>query len=105
MPKIARPADGGWAEEPATALGNRLHIGIIGYLRREPDRTSAQIAAALGIGRPTVSAGLERLLDLNLILADPPRDTATRGQWIRYRPNNPVITEMWLQLGQAMQEL
>lgn len=105
MPRIARPADGGWAEEPVSVLGNRLHIGIIALLRRTPEKTSAEIARALEIHRPTILTAIERLLEYDMLLADPPRESATRGQWVRYRVNDPLVSEMYVQLGQAMEEV
>jgi len=103
--KVVRPTDSELSDDPVKILGNRVNLGIIAELRRTPDQTSSQLARALDIPKPTIQKSIERLLDLNMLIADPPRHTATRGQWVRYRTNNPLVTETWLQLGQAMQEL
>lgn len=105
MPESSRPSADQSDDGFSRILGVRLHVSIIAYLRSTPNETTAQIAAALGAPRPTVIKAIERLIDLDLLIADPPRDTATRGQWIRYRVNDELVTEMYLALGQAMEEL
>lgn len=103
--KIARPADSELADDPVKILGNRVHLALIGHLRRHPHQTSSAIATALDVPKPTVVKAIERLMGLDMLLADPPRERATRGQWIRYRVNDPLVTEMYLQLGQAIEEM
>lgn len=105
MPRYTRPVNSEHAEDPIDALGNRVRAMIIGYLREHPDATRAEIAAALDIIPPTVSKALVKLIDHELVVADPPREVATRGQWVRYRVNAPAVSELYLQLGQVIGEV
>ena len=51
-----------------------------------------------------LTAGLEKLLDAGLILADPPRDVAMRGQRVRYTVDDAQVTEMVMRLEQVLGE-
>jgi hypothetical protein len=52
----------------------------------------------------TVANGIEKLLDVGLITADPPRDVAVRGQRVRYSVDDAAVTEMVMRLGQVLGE-
>lgn len=105
MPKYARPANSDRAEDPIEAFGNRLRTGIIGYLKRHPNRSRAEIAAALDIPSPTVFNALEKLLDAGLLIADPPREEWERGGRVRYSVDGRLVSLLYLQLGQAIGEV
>ncbi|GAA1979318.1 ArsR family transcriptional regulator [Microbacterium pumilum] len=105
MPKYAIPANGESAEDPIEAFGNRLRAGMIGYLRQHPDQTKAEIAKALDVPAPTVTNALQKLLAAGLLSADPPQEEWSRGQRVRYRVRNDVVSELYLQFGQAIGEI
>ncbi len=105
MPKPARPANSERAEEPIEAFGNRLRTGIIGYLKEHPNRSRAEIAAALDIPSPTVFNALEKMLESGLLIADPPRAEWERGGRVRYSVNGELVSLLYLQLGQALRIL
>lgn len=105
MPKYARPANSDRAEDPIEAFGNRLRAGIIGHLRAHPNQTRAEIAAALEVPSPTVFNALEKLLAAGLLISDPPISEWERGQRVRYQVNQVAVTELYLQLGQALGEI
>ncbi len=96
MPKIVRPANSELAEDPIKAFGNLTKAGIIGYLRAHPASTRAEIARALEIQPMTAVRALTELLDVGLVTADPSREDAGRGEWIRYAVDNCVVTELYL---------
>jgi len=52
----------------------------------------------------TVYNGLEKLLAAKLIIADPPRDVAVRGQRVRYSVDDAAVTEMVMRLNQVLGE-
>jgi predicted ArsR family transcriptional regulator len=81
-----------------------MQATIIGHLRKNPAQTRGEIAEALEIPPMTVLNGLETLLDVGLIVADPPREVAVRGQRIRYTVNDAMVTEMLMRLGQVLGE-
>ncbi len=105
MPKYARPANSDRAEDPIEAFGNRLRAGIIGYLRVHPNQTRAEIASALNVPSPTVFNALEKLHDAGLIIADPPLSEWERGQRVRYTIHQQAVSELYMQLGQALGEV
>ncbi|KAF2414638.1 hypothetical protein B1729_03390 [Microbacterium sp. B35-04] len=104
VPRYARPANSDYAEDPINALGNIMQATIIGHLRKHPGQTRAEIADALEIPKMTVANGLEKLLDAGLIIADPPRDVAIRGQRVRYIVDDAQVTEMVMRLNQVLGE-
>ncbi|WP_163618446.1 MULTISPECIES: MarR family transcriptional regulator [unclassified Microbacterium] len=81
-----------------------MQATIIGHLRKHPGQTRAEIADALEIPKMTVANGLEKLLDAGLIIADPPRDVAIRGQRVRYIVDDAQVTEMVMRLNQVLGE-
>lgn len=105
MPKYARPANSENAEDPIEAFGNRLRAGVIGYLRRHPNSTRAEISAALDVPAPTVFNALEKLLEADLLISDPPRADWERGGRVRYSINKVSVAELYLQLGQVIGEV
>lgn len=105
MPRLIFPANGESAEDPIRAFGNTVRAGIIRHLREHPDQTRAEIADGLDIVKTTVANHLEDLTEDGLVIADPPRDQARRGQWVRYRVNDTAVSDLYLQLGQAIGEL
>lgn len=105
MPRYVQPANSRHAEDPISALGNIVNASIIGHLRARPNQTSGEITAALEVSKTTIARALDALLELGLISADPPRDQAGRGQWIRYRVEDQIVSELYLQLGQAIGEI
>lgn len=82
-----------------------LKAGIIGHLRAHPNGGRKEISDALDLPPQTVITGIDELLDFGLLIADPPRDLATRGQRVRYRVNDEAVTEMYLRLGIAIGEI
>jgi predicted transcriptional regulator len=104
VPRYARPANSDYAEDPINALGNIMQATIIGHLRKHPGQTRAEIADALEIPKMTVANGLEKLLEAGLIIADPPRDVAIRGQRVRYIVDDAQVTEMVMRLNQVLGE-
>jgi DNA-binding transcriptional ArsR family regulator len=60
-------------------LANRLRIRILLLLLRRPDRSVAEVAASLGIGRPAASQYLRALNARGLLRAD------RAGRSVRYR--------------------
>lgn len=102
MPSESGPAHESYAEDAINALRNDLDVTILGYVRKNPRVTRAMISDALQIPRVTVSKGIERLIGADLLLADPPREEATRGQWVVYTVNEPQLTEMMIRLSQAL---
>ncbi|WP_169582084.1 MULTISPECIES: hypothetical protein [Microbacterium] len=105
MPDPTRPANEQSAEDPIDAFGSRLKAGVVGYLRAHPDVGAGEVAAALGTSRMTAYRAIDELLDAGLLIADPPRDKAARGQWIQYRVDDAAVTEMYLRLGLAIGEI
>jgi predicted transcriptional regulator len=105
MPKYVRPANAEHAEDPIKTFGNMVRAGIIGHLRQHPGQTRAEIARALELNNQTASVALSGLVEVGLVSADPPRETAARGQWIRYRVEDAAVSELYLQLGQAIGEI
>lgn len=105
MPKYTRPANSTHAEDPIKAFGNMVRAGIIGYLHDNPGRTRAEIARALDIPKPTAFNAIDKLVEQKLLIADPPRDQATRGQWIRYTVNENLVGELYFQLGQVLRQV
>ncbi|MBN9190569.1 MAG: MarR family transcriptional regulator [Microbacterium sp.] len=93
-----------YAEDPIKALGNMLQAAIIGHLRKSPGQTRMEIADALQIPKMTVANGLENLVASGLVIADPPRDVAVRGQRIRYSVDDAQVTEMVMRLNQVLGE-
>lgn len=81
-----------------------MQATIIGHLRANPGLTRGEIAEALELNKMTVANGLEKLIDAGLLLADPPRDVATRGQRVRYTVDDAAVTEMVMRLGQVLGE-
>jgi predicted ArsR family transcriptional regulator len=81
-----------------------MQATIIGHLRKHPGQTRAEIADALEIPKMTVANGLEKLLEAGLIIADPPRDVAIRGQRVRYIVDDAQVTEMVMRLNQVLGE-
>lgn len=104
VPRYTRPANSEYAEDPIKALGNMMQASIIGYLRKNPGQTRGEIADALEIPKMTVANGIEKLLDAGLLIADPPRDVAVRGQRVRYIVDDAQVTEMMMRLGQVLGE-
>ena len=104
VPRYTKPANSEYAEDPIKALGNIMQATIIGHLRKRPAQTRAEIADALEIPKLTVYNGLETLLEVGLIIADPPRDVAVRGQRIRYSVDDAAVTEMVMRLNQVLGE-
>jgi DNA-binding transcriptional ArsR family regulator len=82
-----------------------LHAGVIGYLRTNGPAGRAEIVRALDLPVMTVANALSSLYAGGLLLADPPLDEARQGQRVVYRVNNPAVSGMYLQLGQAIAEL
>ncbi|WP_167487086.1 ArsR family transcriptional regulator [Microbacterium laevaniformans] len=105
MPRYAKPADGDWALDPVAALGNSVKLSIIRILRENPGSTSVQLTEALQLGRTTVVEHLAQLEDAGLLQAVPSRTERRRGEVANYRVDNARVTELYLQLGQAMGEL
>jgi DNA-binding MarR family transcriptional regulator len=105
VPKYTRPANSANAEDPIQAFGNMVRASIIGHLRDSPNGTRAEIARALDISKPTTISAINKLVEQGMLIADPPREAATRGQWVRYRVNDPLVTEMYFQLGQVLREV
>ncbi|MGZ0712595.1 MarR family transcriptional regulator (plasmid) [Coraliomargarita sp. W4R53] len=105
MPRYARPVNSGYAEDPIETLGNMMQASLIGHLRKNPGLTRAEIAEALEVPKMTVANGIERLMDAGLIIADPPRDVAIRGQRIRYMVDDAQVTEMVMRLNQVLGEI
>lgn len=104
VPRYTRPANSEYAEDPIKAFGNIMQATIIGHLRKHPAQTRLEIAEALEIPKMTVANGLEKLLDVGLIIADPPRDVAMRGQRVRYTVDDALVTEMVMRLEQVLGE-
>jgi len=104
VPRYARPANSDYAEDPINALGNVMQATIIGFLRKNPGLTRAEIAEAIELPKMTIANGLEKLLDAGLIIADPPREVAVRGQRIRYTVDDARVTEMVMRLEQVLGE-
>lgn len=105
MPKYVRPANSQHAEDPIRVFGNRLRAMIIGHLRAHPRSTRAEIAKALDTAPWATSEALGVLLDAGLVIADPPRETAKQGQRVRYEVRDAAVSELYLQLGQAIGEI
>lgn len=104
MPRYARPANSDYAEDPIKALGNMMQATIIGHLRKRPGQTRGEIADALRLPKMTVANGLETLVDIGLIAADPPREVALRGQRVKYTVNESRVSEMVVRLEQVLGE-
>lgn len=104
MPRYARPANSDYAEDPIKAFGNMMQATIIGHLRKSPGQTRGEIAEALELPKMTIANGLERLLEAGLIIADPPREVAVRGQRVRYTVDDAQVTEMVMRLNQVLGE-
>lgn len=105
MPKVARPTDDDSATLPLSLIGNEAKVGIIRFLRANPWSTRQRIADGLGITAATVSVYLAEFEDARVIVADPPKATRGPGVVPAYRINSSVVTEMYVQLGQAMGEI
>lgn len=105
MPRYAEPANGGWGQDPVASLGNSVKLSIIRLLREHPGSTSVQLTEALQLGRTTVVEHLAQLEDAGLLQAVPPRGARRRGEVVTYRVQNARVTELYLQLGQAMGEV
>lgn len=105
MPEPSGSANEYSAEDPIDAFGSRLKAGVIGYLRANPDAGLGELAAALDTSRMTAYRAVDELLDARLLLADPPREQALRGQRVRYRVDDAAVTEMYLRLGIAIGEI
>jgi DNA-binding transcriptional ArsR family regulator len=105
MPKKARPASSAELEDSVEALGSMLRAGIIGYLRSSGPAGRAEIARALELRPVTVAKALSSLHSAGLLIADPPLDEVRQGQRVLYRVNNPAVSEIYLQLGQAIGEV
>jgi len=104
VPRYAIPANSEYAEDPIKAFGNIMQATIIGHLRKNPGLTRAEIAEAIELPKMTVANGIEKLLDAGLIIADPPRDVAVRGQRVRYIVDDARVTEMVMRLEQVLGE-
>ena len=105
MPRYAEPADGEWAQDPVAALGNSVKLAIIRAVREHPDANSVRITEMLRLGRTTVVEHLAQLEEVGILLASPPRPNRRRGAVVTYRVNSARVTELYLQLGQAMGEV
>lgn len=104
VPRYTRPANSDYAEDPIKAFGNIMQATIIGHLRKNPGLTRAELGEALEIPKMTVANGLEKLMEVGLIIADPPRDVAMRGQRVRYTVDDARVTEMVMRLEQVLGE-
>ncbi|MEJ1154634.1 winged helix-turn-helix transcriptional regulator [Microbacterium marmarense] len=105
MPRYARPANSEYAEDPIKTLGNVMNASVIGYLRQNPAQTRAEIAEELQLPKMSVANALETLMEAGLIIADPPRDVALRGQRVRYSVDDLQVTEMIMRLNQVLGEI
>lgn len=104
MPRYARPANSDYAEDPINLLGNVMQATVIGYLRKHPGLTRLEIADGVQLPKMTIANGLEKLVEGGLVIADPPRDEALRGQRIRYVVDDARVTEMVMRLEQVLGE-
>ncbi len=77
---------------------------ILGYLRSSGGAGRAEVAQALDLQPATVARALSAFHSAGLVIADPPLDQVRQGQRVAYRVNNPAVTELYLQLGQAIGE-
>lgn len=105
VPKYARPRHSEHAEDPIKALGNMVRAGIIGFLRNNGPATRAEISRALEIPIPTVAKSLAALMTSGLLISDPPMDQVRQGQRVRYQVDDAAVSDMYLQLGQAIGEV
>ncbi len=101
----ARPASSEGLKDPVEALGSMVRASIIGYLRTSGPAGRAEISRALELNPNTVVKTLVSLYNAGLLVSDPPLGEARQGQRVTYRVNNPAVTEMYLQLGQAIGEV
>ena len=60
---------------------------------------------ALEIPVPTVAKSLAALMTSGLLISDPPMNEVRQGQRVRYQVNDATVSDMYLQLGQAIGEL
>lgn len=102
-PRYARPSESEFVEDPIQALGNMVRARIIGHLRRYGPSTRGELAAGLEVGPSTVSKALLFLLRSGVLDTDPADPVP--GQRVKYRVREDVVSEMWIQLGQAIGEL
>ncbi|MFB8385592.1 winged helix-turn-helix transcriptional regulator [Microbacterium sp. NPDC055910] len=105
MPKIARPTDDDTAVLPLSLLGNEAKVGIIRFLRANPNSTRQRIADGLGITVATVSSYLAEFESAGVLLANPSKGIRKRGDIPAYRVNSAIVTELYLQLGLALGEI
>ncbi|MGP6176277.1 hypothetical protein ACTU6U_03120 [Microbacterium sp. A196] len=105
MPKYARPVDGEGAEGPLAILGNMVKAGIIRQVRKTPNVGRKTIADALEVAPSTIVPYLGELEAAGLLIADPPKAKRKRGEWVVYRVNDEMVTELYLRLGQEIGEI
>jgi predicted ArsR family transcriptional regulator len=107
MVKRARPVTSAELDGPLRLLGvgSLVSMSIIGYLRDHGPSRRAELAAGLELQTVTVAKALTDLLAADLIRSDPPLAELKRGQGATYRVNNPAITDLYIQFGQALREL
>ena len=105
MPRYVTPIGGERAEGAISVLGNGIKAGIIRYLRQHPNVTKKPISDGLGVPAPTLSEYLRELEEAGLLLADPPRESRTTGEWPVYRVNVGAVTALYLRLGQELGEI
>lgn len=103
MPKYVRPYESDDLEDPIQALGNMLRARIIGDLRQHGPSKRGEITKRLDVGYQAVGKALQVLVRAGVVLTDPAHPT--KGQQVRYRVDQEAVSEMWIQLGQAIGEL
>lgn len=102
MPRYVYPESTAAAEEAIVVLGSLTNVAVLGALAEKGPMTAAEVASALGIGRPVVKRCLYLLAEQGVILADPPQAEVRSGQRVKYRVVLVEIEKRYLQLGRAL---
>lgn len=86
-------------------IRNITKAKIIAWLRANPSSTRKAIVDGLDVASPTVSVYLGELEQDELIVANPPRATRKRGEWVTYRVNDAAVADAYLRFGQELGEI
>lgn len=104
MPQYTRPALGELLEVAIGALGDPVRVIILQYLREHGPASRGVVSEELGIPAQTTSRHLRAMASAGVVRADPPLEHAKRGQWVKYEINDERITELYRELGRALNQ-
>jgi DNA-binding transcriptional ArsR family regulator len=102
VPRYVRPPQSAHLDAAIEVLGNRVRVAVIACLQGNGPSERSVIATAVGVHASTVKLHLNVLLEQGVLIADPPRATATQGQRVVYAIAPQRLTELLDALTEAV---